>query len=80
VERYCAHRVGLECRWRLFSLCYRSETRLPLGGMAGWQIKDRLRALLTGELARLNRVRKVLETETGARNSMPNADWLELTW
>jgi ATP-dependent helicase/nuclease subunit A len=42
--------------------------------------KDRLARCLPEDLARLNRVRQVLDTALESRNSMPMADWLELTW
>jgi ATP-dependent helicase/nuclease subunit A len=42
--------------------------------------KDRLARCLPEDLPRLNRVRQVLSTALESRNSMPMADWLELTW
>lgn len=41
---------------------------------------ERLAHCLPGELARISRVRSVLEAALESRNRMPVADWLELTW
>jgi len=41
---------------------------------------ERLSRCSPDDVTRLNRLREVLETAIRARNSIPLADWLELTW
>ncbi|MDB6108077.1 MAG: hypothetical protein JWO52_8076 [Gammaproteobacteria bacterium] len=68
------------CGVSLASLTALSQRRDTLLVWEAVTDKDRLARCLPEDLPRLNRVRQVLETALESRNSMPMADWLELTW
>jgi ATP-dependent helicase/nuclease subunit A len=68
------------CGVSLATLTTLSQRRDPLLVWEAMADKDRLARCLPEDLPRLNRVRQVLETALESRNSMPMADWLELTW
>jgi ATP-dependent exoDNAse (exonuclease V) beta subunit len=61
----------------LTALSQRRDSLLVWEAMAD---EDRLARCPPEDLPRLNRVRQILETALGSRNSMPMTDWLELTW
>jgi ATP-dependent exoDNAse (exonuclease V) beta subunit len=68
------------CGVSLATLTALSHRRDPLLVWEAMVDTDRLARCLPEDLPRLNRVREVLETALESRNSMPMADWLELTW
>jgi ATP-dependent helicase/nuclease subunit A len=68
------------CGVSLATLTALSHRRDPLLVWEAMVDADRLARCLPEDLPRLNRVREVLETALESRNSMPMADWLELTW
>jgi ATP-dependent helicase/nuclease subunit A len=68
------------CGVSLATLTVLSQRRDPLLVWEATADKDRLARCLPQDLPRLKRVRQVLETALQSRNSMPMADWLELTW
>jgi ATP-dependent exoDNAse (exonuclease V) beta subunit len=68
------------CGVSLATLTALSHRRDPLLVWEAMVDTDRLAHCLPEDLPRLNRVREVLETALESRNSMPMADWLELTW
>jgi ATP-dependent helicase/nuclease subunit A len=68
------------CGMSLATLTVLSQRRDPLLVWEAMADKDRLARCQPEDLPRLNRVRQVLETALESRNSMPMADWLELTW
>jgi ATP-dependent helicase/nuclease subunit A len=61
----------------LTELSQRRDSMLVWEAMAD---KVRLARCEEEEVVRLTRIRKVLEQALQSRNSMPMADWLELTW
>jgi ATP-dependent exoDNAse (exonuclease V) beta subunit len=68
------------CGVSLGTLTALSHRRDPLLVWEAMADTERLPRCLPEDLSRLNRVRQVLETALESRNSMPMADWLELTW
>jgi ATP-dependent exoDNAse (exonuclease V) beta subunit len=68
------------CGVSLATLTALSHRRDPLLVWDAMVDTDRLARCLPEDLPRLNRVREVLETALESSNSMPMADWLELTW
>ncbi|MFL6601155.1 MAG: UvrD-helicase domain-containing protein [Steroidobacteraceae bacterium] len=68
------------CGVSLPTLTLLSRRRDPLLVWEAMADQERLARCLPEDLSRLNRVRQVLETALESRNSMPLADWLELTW
>src|SRR5262249_42582311 len=61
----------------LTALSQRRDRMLVWEAMAD---RERLSLCSPGDLARLKRVREVLEHALVSRNGAPMADWLELTW
>jgi ATP-dependent helicase/nuclease subunit A len=68
------------CGLSLATLTLLSQRRDPLLIWEAMADEKRLALCSPEELSRVIRVREVLETALESRNSMPLADWLELTW
>jgi ATP-dependent exoDNAse (exonuclease V) beta subunit len=68
------------CGVSLATLTALSHRRDPLLVWEAMADTERLARCLPEDLPRLNRARQVLETALESRNSLPMADWLELTW